>query len=96
MGVITPTPAMTLSLESATPGLRCLAMYGATRSLTKSSPHRAANPQASQLGPSDSPVLTAGLGLSPGRREPQCLPRQCPWDPSQGTAATVKVSTGAP
>lgn len=42
VGVITPTPAMTFSLESATPGLRCLAKSGATRSLTKSSPHRSA------------------------------------------------------
>lgn len=39
VGVITPTSAMTFNLESATPVLRCLAKYGAPRSLTKNLPH---------------------------------------------------------
>lgn len=38
----------------------------------------------------------AGMGVSPGRKELQCLPHQCPQDPSQGTATIVKVSTRAP
>lgn len=71
--------------QSAASGLRCLAAYGATESLTKSSPHRC-HPAAG---------LTAGAMNSLSSRldwvcllegGPRCLPRQCPWDPSQGTA----------
>lgn len=96
VGVITPTSAMKFISESGAPGLRCPAKYRASRPLTKHLSHSATLRPYGWGARSGSPLEMARVGISPGRKELQCLLRRCPRDPSQGTAAIVKVSTRAP